>query len=400
MTTTIYDTGRLYSAFLSLPTELRCEIYDYLIVDSQSITVGAGYVTVFGNRILDRARKHDILGLPLDLVPLVRQTRDASLLSVATPPEIAIDDGSLDKVGHYNSALGMPAPLALQLTCRQISDEMTDYMRRRKLTKIALAQSASPSNTNESFPEGDEEGLSLYVTYPYGVLVLKEMYPYLLKQARRVYISGHYTTPKTSPLGSPTSSHSSFSSEDEGLTPSSSFAVAESFGAIPAGRPHRAHHTVRRSSPYPIRPRLRLSPPPPRTQRQISDSFPVFNAHTNDLAPQALTLLIRTLFPPTPTQCTLLSARILYPGDNAYSSVWSDNNSPITHVLRNVCGGKIDMQVMRGDAGTGLILSARPKPDGRIVSTSWENWRREGVRGRGLGVRELDGFLVGSGEGK
>lgn len=50
------------------------------------------------------------------------------------------------------------------------------------------------------------------------------------------------------------------------------------------------------------------------------------------------------------------------------------------------------MRVKRGDSGTGLVLSARAKPDGRVVSTSWENWRG---RGRGLGVGELDGFLVG-----
>jgi hypothetical protein len=205
--TTSYDSSSLYSAFLSLPTEIRCEIYDYLLVDSQSITISAGYITVFGNRIADRARKHDIPGLPFNLAPLVRQSRDASLLSVAKPPEIPIDECLMAEAAQKDSTVGMPAPLALLLTCRLVNDELTDYMRGRKQIKTARARSANPTaEEDEPVMKDDNEGLSLYVTYPYGVLVLKSMYPYLLKQARRVYISGHYSSPGDSEPGSPTSS--------------------------------------------------------------------------------------------------------------------------------------------------------------------------------------------------
>jgi hypothetical protein len=401
--TTVYESSSLYSAFLSLPTELRCQIYDYLLVDSQAITISAGYITVFGNRIQDLARKHDIPGLPLNLAPLVRQTRDASLLAVAKPPEIAIDNDWMGSIGQDTSTLGMPAPLALSLTCRLVNDELTDYMRGRRQIKTARARSAKP-NAEEVEPtaEDDDEGLSLYVTYPYGVLVLKSMYPYLLKQARRVYISGHYTNPKDSEPGSPTSADGS---DGERLTPSNSFAVAESFGAFPASRSFRQRSTRsstsrRASDERATRPRLRLDPPLPRQQRSASSTelaFPAFSNATKALAPAALTTLIRTLFPPTPSQCTKLSARILFPGENSYGTVWSDDNSPATHILRNICGGKIDMKVKRSGLATGLCMTARPRPDSRIVSTSWEQWRNTPVphaRRNRMELVDLDAFLM------
>ncbi|OAL01564.1 hypothetical protein IQ06DRAFT_292432 [Phaeosphaeriaceae sp. SRC1lsM3a] len=398
----------LYSAFLSIPTELRCQIYDYLLVDSQAITVSAAYITVFGNRIQDRARKHDVPGLPLDLTPIVRQKRDASLLSVTNPAEVAIDNDCMASIEQDCSTLGMPAPLALLLTCHLVNDELNDYMRGKKQIKAARAQSvASGADTGNAIAEDDNEGLSLYVTYPYGVLILKNMYPYLLKQARRVYLSGYYTSQKTVEPGSPTLS--SDESSDERLTPTSSFAVASaSFSTAPQApglsqsqsflsRSMVSNKRRRTSADNTARTRLRLDMPTPRQQRRASDlevAFPLYSDITSALATLALTTMIRTLFPPEGTQqCTKLSSRILYPGQNAYSYVWADKHSPITHILRNVCGGKFDMRVLRSDPGVGLYTTVTPKPDGRIVSTSWENWRTA-QRGRSrLGVGELDAFL-------
>lgn len=402
-----------YSGFLSLPTELRCHIYDYLLADSHAVTISAGYTTVFGNRIQDRARTIDIPGLPLDFAPLVRCHRDTSLLSVANAPTIPFDDGRLSNAETVQSIY--PAPLALLQTCHLVNDELTDYKRGKK----RMARAPSEDGT-ENFPDGaeDKQGLSLYVTYPYGVLVLKSMYPYLLKQARRVYISGHYASSKDIEAETP----QSFNEGDERrLSPSGSFAVAESFGtpdsARPLGRRSRSgsHYTQTTAdgasaTALTARPRLRLDPPLVRQQRHASRTeslFPAFSPATCELAPLALALLVRTLLPPDPTQLVKLSARILYPGENSYASVWSDNNSPVTHILRNVCGGKIDMQVKRGSLGTGLCLTARPKPESRIVSTSWENWRTGGVNGTVVPARpaarrptgrmeiaDLDGFLM------
>tara|TARA_R110002003_G_scaffold214_22_gene16168 strand:- start:13826 stop:15061 length:1236 start_codon:yes stop_codon:yes gene_type:complete len=408
--TTLHDPD-MYSAFLSLPTEIRCNIYDYLLADSHAVTISAGYITVFGNRIQDRARKHDIRGLPLDFAPLARSHYDAALLSVAKPPEVAIDHGWMGDVEQTTGTLGMPAPLALQLTCRLVNDELTDYMRGRRQIKAARARSLNPNvEVQEPVAEHDDEGLSLHVSYPYGLLVLKSQYPYLLKQARRVYISGYYTNPGAVEPGSPSSPEGS---DDERPNLSSSFAIAESFGTPARTRTfRRSSHvsTIAHASNNSIgsaqRPRLRLDPPLPQRDRissRTQDAFPPFPGTTNALATTALSHLIRTLFPPEQTQVTKLSARILYPGENSYGTVWSDPQSPVTHILRNVCGGNIDMKVKRGALATGLRMIVQPKSDGRIVSTSWENWRVSGVPSRTMrtlriGVEDLDNFLVGADE--
>jgi hypothetical protein len=61
------------------------------------------------------------------------------------------------------------------------------------------------------------------------------------------------------------------------------------------------------------------------------------------------------------------------------------------------------MKVKRGALATGLRMIVQPKSDGRIVSTSWENWRASGVPSRTMrtlriGVEDLDNFLVGADE--
>lgn len=369
------------SGFLSLPTELRCHIYDYLLADPHTVTISAGYVTIFGHRRQDRARATHIPGLPRDLVPIVRSHHDASLLSVANPPEIAMEDGWTDDAGE--AKLSMPAPLALLQTCRLVNDELSDYMQGKK--KIAEAHTSQ----GDAGAEDDKEGLSLHVSYPYGVLVLKHMYPFLLKQARRVCISGYYSCTRNQ-------APHSLESEDESL----SISPVTSFSTHAPTRSYGRVNSRARTNTTPSRPRMRLDPPMPLQCQQVDKTtsvFPPFALTTASLAPDALAHVIRTLLPPTPTQLVKLEARILYPGGDSYSTVWSDDQSPVSHILRNICGGKIDMQVKRGALGTAMRVVARPKPESRTVSTAWENWRGAG-RGCGdaLGVSELDAFLVGA----
>lgn len=412
--TTTHDTSSMYSAFMSIPTELRCQIYDYLLSEAHSITVSAGYTTVFGQRIKDHARKQNVPGLPLDLAPLARRHYDASLLSIAKPPEIAIDNNAMGAIEQEGGNVGMPAPMALQLSCRHVNDELRDCMRRRRATKLAPAGIANPHADQDALQveEDDGEGLSLYVTYPYGILVLKSMYPYLLKNAKRVYISGYHTSATEPERGSSSSSSSasaspisaSDASDDERLTPANSFEVAPSFSSARATRSFTRHANksiVRTAAPTaPTRPRLRLDPPLPQRTR-TDPTFPAFSAATRILAPLTLDLLVRTIMPPEPTLLAKLTTRIVYQGADSYSSVWNDDASPVSHTLRNICGGKIDMKVKRGSLGTGMSIIATPRPDGRVISTSWENWRGDTLRrGRnGMEVGFLDRFLVGEGEG-
>ncbi|CAD0092885.1 unnamed protein product [Aureobasidium vineae] len=66
-----------------------------------------------------------------------------------------------------------------------------------------------------------------------------------------------------------------------------------------------------------------------------------------------------------------LEARIYFPGGDSYPRVW-DDSSPASVILRNVCGGFIDMEVARGRHGTGIYVSVRPHPDNkRVISTVW-----------------------------
>lgn len=66
-----------------------------------------------------------------------------------------------------------------------------------------------------------------------------------------------------------------------------------------------------------------------------------------------------------------LEARIYFPGEDSYPRVW-DDRSPASVILRNVCGGFIDMEVARGRHGTGLYVSVRPHPENkRVISTVW-----------------------------
>ncbi|KAJ4314562.1 hypothetical protein N0V94_006389 [Neodidymelliopsis sp. IMI 364377] len=387
----IVDT---HNGFLSLPTELRCHIYDYLLAEPHAITISAGYTTIFGHRIRDRARKVSVPGLPLDFAPLVRSTHDASLLSVATPPEVALD--ALDACSG-RPQLQLPGPLALLRTCRMVNDELTDYMRGRKARRAARAKDTPNA------AEDDTEGLSLHVSYPYGVLVLNSLYPSLLTQARRVYICGYYTSAKESdlPLTSSVESNAGLN-----LTPQSSFAADAP--TVRSMYRASANPTPRlRSS----RTRLRLDPPlqrqgePPKTPT----TFPAFDKSTSSTALSALSDTLRALFPSTPTPLISLQARILYPGPDSYPSVWSDESSPISHLLRGICGGQIEMQIKRGGIGNGVNMSVKPQPDKRVVSTSWENWRvieqqrgqpgarRETVgRGREVRTEDLDRFMTGA----
>ncbi|KAJ4990639.1 hypothetical protein SVAN01_03870 [Stagonosporopsis vannaccii] len=391
-----------HCGLLSLPVELRCYIYDYLLADPHAITISAGYTSIFGHRVRDKARKVDVPGLPLDFAPLVRSNHDAALLSVATPPEVALEKE--DAYSGGKPQLQLPASLALLRTCRMVNDELKDHMRRRKARKARAARAGGMSTTAD-----DTEGLSLYVSYPHGVLVLNHLYPSLLKQARRVYISGYYTTAKEPelPLNASVDSSAEIS-----LTPEASFAATPVRSMYQATPNPTANSTPRlRSS----RTRLRLDPPP---QQQVlptksPSTFPALDKSTSSAALAALADTLRVLFPSipapapsTPPPLVSLQARILYPGAESYSSVWSDESSPVSHLLRGICGGKIDMQVKRGNLGCGVSVGVVPQPEKRIVSTSWENWRvveqapvglngrRMTGRGREVRLTDLDRFLT------
>jgi hypothetical protein len=161
------------------------------------------------------------------------------------------------------------------------------------------------------------------------------------------------------------------------------------------------------------RTRLRVdSPLQNQEPTKTPTTFPALDQATSSAALTALADMLRVLFPSpsapafVPTPIISLQARILYPGAESYSSVWSDESSPVSHLLRSICGGKIDMQVKRGSLGCGVSMGVHPQTDKREVSTSWENWRvmeqapagvngrRMTGRGREVQLSDLDQFLT------
>ncbi|KAJ4369816.1 hypothetical protein N0V83_005580 [Neocucurbitaria cava] len=401
------DSNNAYSGFLALPTELRCHVYDLLLLTEPAcITIGAGRLTeIYGQKAKDRARKTDIPGLSLDLVPMLECRHAPGLLAGAILPAIPNDHDMVDK--PKNEKIIYSAISALSQTCRLVQDELTDYMRGKRRVAQTLR---SHQNTNGPASKEEEKGLSLYVTYPYGILVLKTLYPLLLKQARRVHISGYYNTPDDIEMSSLAAS------KEARLNRTNS--IAATFG-IPTPTASYTWGLLRRPAVHLLttptnnsntmgsnctsRSRLHLDPPLARRQGPpVKNYFSRFSLDTDLMARKVLAQLVRTVLPAEPTHLIEFSARILYPGSDAYNHVWTDRYSPITNILRNICGGKIHVQVKRGNLGTGIDLTTRPHPESRIVSTTWENWRHLLPRGlhnilrdNNQGIRDLNDYLRG-----
>ena len=333
------------SFFLELPTELRLQIYDFALSDSDAITITSAAVAGDDPTEKDYIPRTSIPGLPPNHIPLIRSHYDPSLLSTTnsiTVPIDPVEDGIPRSAHHQKNCLPHPTPLALLQTSHQIHAELSSHLRLRRL------------HTSRG-------GLSLYLSYPYGLLVIKALYPTLLRQARCVYISGYYT------LKSRLDPHL------HQLTSSSSTSAS----------PYNAASSSRSTSRGRGRLRLRL-PSPQRVQQQLQPH----SATTTGTAHAVLGTLVRRILPPTAAPLfRKLEMRIFYPDESAYSSVWGDEQSPIVEALRNICGGNIDMEVWRGRRGSGVLLVARPNPTSRIISTIW--------RRLGDSREESEGFVVG-----
>lgn len=313
---------------------IATQIYDYCLADTNTITITAAPTTVFGHRIKDRARKVAIPGLPLDLAPLVKYTYDPTLLSISNPVTIELDCGK--QVNKSSDQQLYHGPLALLQSCRLIHNELTDYMHRKKATP-------------------GKGGLALYITYPYGVLVLKTLYPRLLLHARNVYISGYYISPHTD---------NQISEEKETRNPDTR--IMQGIPLLNSYFHVAPNNRLRIGSPPP-------TPSPPHSPTPPSTTLSPYPPSTAELAPLALASLVKTILPSTPApRFRKLEARILFPGPDSYSTVWTDDNGPIVQMLGNAAGGKIDMEVSRGRSENAVVMRVEPRMGGRVVSTCWK----------------------------
>jgi hypothetical protein len=252
--------------FLSLPIELRLQIYNWALAETSDVTIT---VAERERNIFDDCEPTStIKGLPGKYIPVVRNEHDAELLKVGMPKIVPLPGlgdlgagssmdsgyGSFDSPSSgYNlrSSATQPAippltSLSLLLTNRQINEEFSLHIKH---------PTASHS--------------TLHVTYPYGIIVLQELYPSLLRHCGKICVSGYYDGNNSPTMSSPLPTYS---------------------GAYrpPTGSPR--------------------GPP-----------LPGVSGETHKAATAALTRLIRTVLSPT-THDTLKSMhmRMFYPDESRY----------------------------------------------------------------------------------
>ena len=152
---------------LELPLELRREIYNHALFDSDIITIASAPVIGSCPDVLHHlAFTKRLLGLPKRHEPIVTRRYDPSLLSLRCPHMslITTDGKSTFTKGSLN---GLPTT-GLLLANQQIHSEVMSEM----------AHLCASRRT------------SLFVSYPHGMHVLTRTCPHLLRRARSIHLSG------------------------------------------------------------------------------------------------------------------------------------------------------------------------------------------------------------------
>lgn len=407
------------SLFLALPTELRLQIYEHAIFDASEITIGTVEIwdAPVGRHITG------IEGLPGNVVPVIRRRFDPKLLNITEGYGITQDEAIgrdiIDCMGDCKIGVPLAAASSIMATCRsmrvelqahlehtrrrsayasQISEEASRRLESRasirntassfssSTSSQAGAKSSSPSQSHRasrsSSPMLDtpSSGLALHIAYPYGLLVMKHVCPHLLLQASTVHVTGAYTTP---PFADTKHPRRNLALPLDHCTPSRRLASRR--GSAPP-----------REDLY-LRGPLSTALTQERLRQRINDRLQedsVLSATCYDTLP-TLAQLIRTIFHPSRDASLLhsMTLRMFYPNESSYGAVWAEDNSPVVSVLHSIPGGSIVMDCYRGRLGTGVVISARPKLSGRVISSVWkrlaETW--EGVEAWMLDGREGDG---------
>ncbi|OJD28869.1 uncharacterized protein BKCO1_1060001 [Diplodia corticola] len=320
---------------LDLPVELRLLIYDYALFSHDHVTIGTGLKPSFASPVdsgyaSDDGRDSDELipGLPSDFEPVVLPRFDPDFLHLEQPPifdhctrdqdeataAAADDDDERDPIARLRAKLPFASPLALLQTNRQIRDELNWHLKSQRT---------------------QDRKLSLYMTYPYGLLVFQHLCPDLIRLARSVHISGYYY---------PTSAH-----------------------GLVEGPP--ACQWIHR----------RYTQPPPIDVPVIQDA---------NTALGLLTLTTLGEGPKIPVE--ELELRIYHPGPKGNDQIWRGENpsSPICVALRNTCGGLIDSSVLQGGRGAGAWLKIKPNEERRILTQRWRRFTD------GNSKAECEGWIV------
>ncbi|RMY57077.1 hypothetical protein D0865_03305 [Hortaea werneckii] len=157
---------------LSLPVELRLEIYSYLVESSDIITIGTAELHGPHHEIIYRQYangKSPSKDLPPGHETLVLNGYNANLIHPTRPAKIHLPRCNQDEDGSITPTT------RLRLVCRQTARELAQHF---------------PPNPRPAH---------LFLSYPYGLHILHSQHPSLLNQARAIHLTGIYTPSDFSP---------------------------------------------------------------------------------------------------------------------------------------------------------------------------------------------------------
>lgn len=318
--------------FLELPIEVRLLIYDYAIAETNHITISVAEMEK--NIFDDSTPKETVEGIPGQFVPLIKNGFDPKMMEIGKVEMIPLPDllGTSTLTGSMDSGYGSFDAFD---TTEAVKFGRPNHPKVPLLTAMSLSLTNRQINNemNAHINHPTSQRSTLHVNYPYGIIVLETLYPSLLRYAEKICISGWYDR---------------------------------------AGDEDGATHD---HGPYPIQGLNRPNIPHVPLTHTPSSVY--------DLANSSLTRLIRTTLPNTPhPTLKSLSFRLFYPRESGYSVIWSCNSSPIPVALKNICGGQVDMKVLRGGLGNGVIMEVEPMVEKRCVSTVWRRFQGQ-RRGEG-----------------
>ncbi|TID19959.1 hypothetical protein E6O75_ATG07419 [Venturia nashicola] len=308
--------------FLELPIEVRLLIYDYAIAETNHITISVAEVEK--NIFDDSTPKETVEGIPGQFIPLVKHGFDPKMMEIGKVDMIPLPDilGTRTLITSMDSGYGSFDAFNSTGGGKLGSPNhpelplltaMSLFLTNRQIHQEMTAHVKHPTS----------ERSTLHVNYPYGIIVLETLYPSLLRYAEKICISGWYER----------------TGDDE--------ESSNGFG-------------------------------PCLTQGVNRPSIPLTHIPSSvyELANSSLARLIRTTLPKNlhPTLKSL-SFRIFYPRESEYSVIWSCNQSPIPVALKNMCGGKVGMKVLRGGLGNGVVMDVEPMVEKRCLTTVWRRFQ-------------------------
>lgn len=321
---------------LEIPIEIRLLIFDFALAETNHITISVAELekNIFNNS----EPEETIEGIPGKYVPLVKNEFDPKMMEIGKVGLVPLPDllGARTLTGSMDSGYGSFD------TSSAVGGGKFGGPNR---PEIPLLTSMSLFLTNRQIHDEmtahikhpTSERSTLHVNYPYGIIVLETLYPSLLRYAEKICVSGWYD-----------------SKSDGSLFTSLATPIRE-----PSG--------------------LSLSETP-------EDVYEIANS--------ALTRLIRTTMGSTQHPALKsLSFRIFYPREAQYSVIWSCNNSPVVVALKNMCGGKVDMKVLRGNCGNGIVMNVTPGCKNRHLTTTWRKFQgnrtKEAMAWRAFGDEQV-----------